>query len=441
MASVFSENLKVYNAEQFKKSISDVGPTNIYLTIGRSYPWPNDAQPTQANSSVAVFNDIWKNMIGAKLITGSDVRHVVPRHNWTYGTIYDSYDHCVCSILLFDANVKFFVVTSNWNVYKCLENNRGGPSLVMPTQTITNTVVEESDGYVWKFMYNISSEERLRFTTNSYIPVKTLEVDNGSLQWQVQDEATGGAIDAIKLVSGGTNYTSAPVITIVGDGTGANAIATVNTVSNVVNRIVVTNPGAGYTYADIIFSFTGTGTGVSARAMISPPGGHGKDPLRELGGSYIIMNPRLSYTEDGKLPTDNEFRQVSILQDPRELATSNIATSTVYSQTLKLITNSGVSNFVEDEIVYQGASLEEASFIGTVVAWDSSNNTLRLSNTTGDVETDIIVGANSAVVRYVESITEKQLIDYSGELLYVDNIVPIQRADDQTEDFKIVFKF
>jgi hypothetical protein len=439
MASVFSENLRVYNAEQFKASVSTGGPTKIYLTVGKVDPWPNDAAPLQANSSVTVFNDVWKNMIGAKLITGNDVRHAVPRNDWTFETVYDAYDHCTCSILLFNDNVKFFIVTSDWNVYKCLENNNGGPSLVMPTQTITNSAVEETDGYVWKFMYNISAEERLRFTTDSYVPVRTLQSDNNSLQWQVQEDAVDGAINSIKITSGGNNYTSIPTITITGDGTGANAVAQINVSSNVVERIVVTNPGTGYTVADI--SFSGPGTGATARAMISPPGGHGKDPLRELGGSYIIMNLRLNNTEGGKIPTDNEYRQVSILQDPRLRETNNVATDIVYSQTVRLTLSTGSSNYDEDEIVYQGTTLTSSYFRGRVVAWDSGNNILKLTNTVGTPESDVITGANSSAARFVESVTEKDLRDYSGNLLYVDNILPLQRADDQTDDFKIVFKF
>lgn len=439
MVAVFSENLRVYNAQQFKQSVSDVGPTNIYLTIGRVDPWPNDAAPLQANSSVTVFNDIWKNMLGAKLITGNDVRHVIPRHDWTYGTVYDAYDHCTCSILLFLPNVRFFVVTSDWNVYKCLSNNKGAPSTVMPTQTTTNAAVEESDGYIWKYMYTVDAEERSRFTTSSYIPVRTLLTDNNSLQWEVQQNAIEGAIEAVKLVNAGNNYTSAPTITIVGDGTGANAVATINASSNVIDKIIMTNYGAGYTYADVVIG--GPGSNASARAMISPPGGHGSDPLRELGGSYLIINARLNNTEGGKLPTDNEFRQISIIQDPKEFVTNNIATQSVYSQTLRLTVSTGAAGYIEDEIVYQGTSLAAAYFTGRVAAWDSGNNILKLTNTVGTVQADVITGANSSTVRFVESITNKELKDYSGNLLYTDNISPVQRADDQTEDFKIVLKF
>lgn len=440
--SVFSENLRVYNAEQFITSVSQSGPTNIYLTFGKQTPWPNDAAPTQANSSVTVFNDVWKNMMGAKLITGNDIRHAIPRNDWSANTSYAMYDHCECSLRLFNPNVEFFVVTSDWNVYKCLSNNRNGLSTVMPTQTITNSAVQESDGYVWKYMYTVSSEERLRFTTDSYIPVRTLTVDNNSLQWQVQENAIDGGIEAVKITNVGSGYSNSSnlIVTITGDGTGAAALATINVSSNTIDQVIITNPGGGYTYADVTLT-GGGGANAAVRAMISPPGGHGKDPVRELGGSYVIMNPRLVNTEGGRLPTENEFRQISILQDPREKGSGNVATSLVYSQTLRLVTSTGSTDYVEDETVYQGTSLATAYFKGVVASWDSGNNIIKLTNTVGDPQADVLVGANSAAGRFVESITNKQLLDYSGNLLYIDNVSPIQRADDQTEDFKIVVKF
>lgn len=439
---VFSENLRVYNAEQFITSVSQAGPTNLYLTFGRSLPWPNDAAPTQANSSVTVFNDVWKNMVGAKLITGNDIRHAIRRHDWTENTVYDMYDHCTCSLMLFDEDVKFFVVTSDWNVYKCLSNNNGLPSLIMPTQTLTNYTVQESDGYVWKYMYTVTPEERLRFTTDVYIPVRTLTVDNNSLQWRVQQSAIDGGIEAVKITNGGTNYSNASniIVRISGDGVGATAVAQVNVSMNVIDQIIMTNPGSGYTFADVSVQ-GGGGSNATFRAMISPPGGHGKDPVRELGGSYVIMNPRLNNTEGGKLQTANEFRQVSVLQDPIEKATNKTASNLVYSQTLKLTLSSGSINYIEDEVVYQGISLANASFTGIVSAWDGSNNIVKLTNTVGSVSPDVLIGANSAAVRFVESITDKELKDYSGNLLYINNTSPIDRADDQTEDFKIVVKF
>ena len=439
MTSIFSENLRIYNAERFKASVTTDSTINLYLTIGKVDSWSNEASPDQANTGTSAFNEVWNNMLGAKRITGNDIRHVIPRHNWTSGTVYDIYDNLLCTNDLFDPDYKFYVVTSDWNVYKCLSNNGGAESTVEPTQTITNNVVEESDGYVWKFMYNITADERRRFMTDEYIPVKTLQNDNSSLQYQVQDNAIEGAILSYLVTDGGENFTTAPTITIDGDGTGATAVANVNTSSNTITRISVINPGINYTFANV--NISGTGTGANARAIISPTGGHGSDPLRELGGSNLIINVRLNNTEGGKLPIENEYRQIAIIQNPNLRTTGNTANSSVYSQTVGLTLSTGSSNYIEDELVYQGGTFATAYFVGRVAAWDSANNHLTLTNIQGDVEADVVTGVTSSTARFVESITEQDLEAYSGKLLYIDNISPLQRAIDQTDDVKIIIAF
>lgn len=441
MVSVFSENLRVYNAQQFKQSLVDADPTNIYLTYGRVTPWPNDSAPPQANSSVTSFNDIWQNMIGAKLISGNDVRHAIPRNDWVANTNYAAYDHCTCSLLLFQPNVKFFIVTSDWNVYKCLANNNGGLSTVMPTQIQTSTSVEEADGYIWKYMYTLTAEERIRFMTDEYIPVQTLTLNNSSLQWQVQEDAVDGAIESIKVTNGGVNYSNSSnvVITITGDGSGAKAIARTNTSQSITN-IVMTDKGQNYTYANIIISGAG-GSNAEARVMISPPGGHGSDPLRELGGSYLIINPRVRSSENGILPVKNEFRQVALIQDPKLSSTGNVATGRVYSQLLTITVSSGSDDYQLDETVYQGGSVATSTFSGTVVNWDSGNNQLKLTNTLGTPISAAITGNTSTASRIIDSVTEKELLEQSGQLLYIDYIQPITRSIDQTEEYKIVLKF
>lgn len=447
MPSIFTENLRIYNAEQFKLSVSEIGPNDIYLTFGRTNPWANDSAPPQANSSVSSFNDIWKNMIGAKLISGNDIRHAIPKHDWVYDTVYSQYDHEDQTYNLFNANNQFYVVTSDWNVYKCLSNNYDKPSQIMPTQTVINSPVQETDGYIWKYMYTVNPEERLRFVTGDYIPVRTLSLDNNSLQWRVQQAAISGSIDVISVDNGGNGYMNANTITvtIAGDGTGATAFATVNAASNSVNSVVVSSAGYGYTYGTITITDTGTGANAAAHPQIPPTGGHGSDPLRELGGNYIILNPRLIRAEVidniGKFPVVNEYRQISIMQDPKEKSTGNTANSPIYRQTLQLTLSTGSVNYYLDETVYQGPALSTAYFTGQVCAWDSTNNQIQLTNTSGTAQGDVLIGANSAAARFVQSITPKELEEYTGYLLYTDNVSPVQRAVDQTEDFKIILKF
>lgn len=523
MASVFSEDLRIQNATNFKDVITrQVGNTRVYFAYGKNYAWANDSAPDQANTSVDAFNNLWKNMIGAKLLAGNEVRHVVPRFDWVANNIYAAYDHCACSLNLYDGNTEFYILTTDYNVYKCISNNMTmiqntsnltistgsgnsvttvnlsgwmansnvsiannhwlvvnnkniavvgsnpssntititpgipgnlisnsiyvvaytPPSRIMPTQIYLNRSVEELDGYVWKYMYTVETADRTRFTTDQYIPVKTVLYNDNSLQWGVQANAVFGAIECIEIVNPGSNFrdSNTLTLTITGDGTGATANLRVNTVSNTLSNIAIFNKGAGYTYANVtITDSSGNGVNGSARAIISPAGGHGSDAIAELGGSYLILNPRFSGSENDKFPTTNEYRQVALIVNPLVRDTANIAANVAYSQYLTAILDTSTTSFLQDEIVYQGSSFAASSFNARVLEY--SNNTVKLTDVSGSITAGTLIGANSGVSRFVQDTRNKELESYTGKLLYIDNIVPITRASDQTEDFKIVLKF
>jgi hypothetical protein len=77
------------------------------------------------------------------------------------------------------------------------------------------------------------------------------------------DLSTG--LDSIILINGGSGYSSAPVVTIYGDGTGATATADV--LNGVITDIRITNSGRNYTQALVAITDT-TGTGASATATL-----------------------------------------------------------------------------------------------------------------------------------------------------------------------------
>ena len=150
-------DLRINGAEQFKESVSEASNTKLYLSFGKAQPWSNDASPPAANTCVGTINEIWDNMIGGKRILGNDISHVIPRYNWVANTVYTAYDHLTTN--LYDGNTNFYVLTSDWNVYKCIANNYGAVSTIEPTSLNPATVTRQSDGYAWKYMYTVSDSE------------------------------------------------------------------------------------------------------------------------------------------------------------------------------------------------------------------------------------------------------------------------------------------
>ena len=433
-------DIRINNAEQLKESVSEPSPnTKMYLAYGRVEPWANDLDPQIANSSIATTYELWDNMIGAKRLYGSDFMHGLPRFNWSYGETYTAYDNLNSN--LFDGNTKFYIMNADFSVYKCLSNNYSRPSTVEPISVNPFIVTTTSDGYIWKFMYNISDSEQIRFTTPSYIPVKHLTTDDGSLQYRVQDNAEDGAIHNIIVIDSGTGYTDPTntTITITGDGTSATGYPTVNTLSNSVNAVVITDQGSGYTFASVTINAP-VGTGANLRAIISPPGGHGSNPVYELGGSNIIINGRIRYDEEGVLPVNNEYRQICLLKDPLIKGTANTLSDSAFLQALTLVCV-GAGDYQDDEFVYQGTSLSDSTFSGRVVSWNPTTSKLFLINTRGSpTASRSIIGSTSFTVRVLASVTSETAEKHSGRILYSDNIEPITRASDQIEDFKIVVR-
>jgi hypothetical protein len=75
-------------------------------------------------------------------------------------------------------------------------------------------------------------------------------------------------VESISIMNPGFGYTSAPTVTILGDGTGATAIATV--VNGQINNITVTNSGVNYTQAIVqITPIDGNGSLASAVANLA----------------------------------------------------------------------------------------------------------------------------------------------------------------------------
>ena len=101
----------------------------------------------------------------------------------------------------------YYVLTEDYNVYKCLDNNNNALSTAKPLGTSTSPITA-ADGYIWKFMYNVPINLRSKFLSEDQMPV----VSALSNQFY-----SNGAMDSIIINNKGTGYTSA-TITVSGDG-------------------------------------------------------------------------------------------------------------------------------------------------------------------------------------------------------------------------------
>ena len=573
MPALVTNKFRIHNAKQFVEAFDEVSftsgtsvtdssgllNTNMYLFIGKVTSWSDDQTPPTPTDAVAnTHYENWRDMIAAKKITSSDVSHAIPRKNWTNNTSYFAYTHNAATLFSQD----FYVMTDDYNVYKCLANNDttsggivGTTSTVKPTGTGTS-IISTADGYKWKFMYQISAADALKFVTPNYIPVDTVRRSNGFLantfdnspgqnQYDVEVTAAAsgnGAIEVVHMTNRGLKYlgetgtlsgspstTSAtisgaglglnalsaddcivnsdiyftsgdasglggtitdynattkvvtfsavttapgsgdsyaigPKIVISGDGQGGNARATVNS-TGAINAVTMVAGGNNYSNATITVISNGSQansynpTAATLTPVIGPAGGHGSDAVKELGGVYVMTNARLEYSESNNFTTNNDFRKVGLLAQPK-LANGSFASASVVDQaTTIVLTSWNGTTFAADELVTGATS----GATGRVVDF-TGNNTLRLTdiipagNSTtagyngihGYFTNSEVIAANttgaggsgaSATANGNGSITGGDLQRFSGDIIYVENRSPVTRASDQIEDVKLIIEF
>ena len=441
MSAIITNNYRILNAEQFRSAFSPLSADSIYLAIGKASPWANEMSPDTPTDTFPQEATDFREILSYKRISQSDTTLAIPAHWWASNTTYAMYDDADTALF----SKEFFVITDNYDVYKCIYNGKtlanpsGVVSTVKPTGRAT-TIITTGDGYQWKYMFTPSPTEVQKFMVKSapdqlWIPVKRLTSDDGSDQWDIQATAVSGGIHTIVLTNGGSSYSTPPSIEIQGDGIGCTATATVS--GGVITAINITTPGTGYTFANVII--TGSGSNGAARAIISPLGGHGKSAVEELGAWYFMANVVLAYDEGGDFTVANEYRKIMMIKNPLVYGTSTVGTASTYSGLTKLDFSSVTNGpFVNDELVTQTTSGAQ----GKVIEWDATNSILYINNIVGTFDTTNTVtgGTSGAVGGGTITKVNPEIQPATGQLLYKDYRRYINRSVDQRESLSIIIE-
>lgn len=570
MAAIISGNFRSLNAAAFVDEVKG-DRSNIYIGLGKSSPWggtttanTSDADAPTPTDTLDAINEARQQMIGMKLVTDSDISHVVPRYDWVAGAEFVAWDSTDPAI--FDK--AFYCLTPDFKVYKCIIAPTSGGVSDVPTHVDAN-ITATSDGYYWKYMYTILASDSEKFLTNSYMPVKTLTEEtkatvaastsssttftidfenprimkgqviasdnvggtstipadtvvtdvsgktitlsaactlfdgNGitfgdflvtdpkysQQQSQITSRELGSAqgIHRLKLITGGSGYNndgSGTTLTITGDGSSISTAGQISSnyisggafVSDIIVSAATTggaadNVGADFSVAQASIT-GGGGTDAEYVPIISPRGrpgfntshangGHGCDPVFELGGFYVGINVQISGTVDTEIANTQDFRQVSLIRNP--LVGGQISTNPASAiNTLKYISYGSAYDStaltLAQQVQQNDHVIENSSsgFKGYIVNVDTTNR--RIYYFQNDL-TGYVAGEDADMVIKVAGQTQS---DYSltaathdlafnpapnsftagsGEMLFLENRDPIQRSTSQIEDVKLIIEF
>ena len=238
--------------------------SSYYFFLGKPIIWPDENSIGFSSPPLPINNyeyelETRNNIVYVKQILNNDVCLVIPRHNYTAGTVYDMYDNnyrpevrvydlidptqytivqteiaAYSGATSLESSI-FYVVNQDYNVYKCLSNNNDSTSTIQPSGTDTDPV-RTADGYVWKYMYNIPIVLRNKFLSETHMPVIT------SIKSQFYYD---GKITDVVITDPGSEFVSRPDLIISGSGYLENN-------PYEILGLTVTNPGNGYLEVPIV---------------------------------------------------------------------------------------------------------------------------------------------------------------------------------------------
>jgi hypothetical protein len=457
MPAIFTNRLKKQLLDTVYDDLTNL-TSNYYIGVGRSETWDSSDTVVNPSNSYREERNFRLGMQSIKKI--ADVSYVIPRYNWTSGTIYQGWDDNLSGT----PSNAYYVLTEDNQVYVCLQQGRTASgttvtSTVKPTGTATKPF-KTSDGYAWKYMYSLSGERTSKFLSANFMPAQFINDSSGSpalntvqvIQAQVQEAASAGQVLGARVTTGGTGYTSAPTVTIAGDGTGAGATAFVS--GGAVVKIELDSStdsgltmGHSYNYASVTFS-GGGGSGAAARVILAQDSGFGYNAINDLRSSSLMFNTKPSGAEGGDwLVSDQDYRQIAVIKNPK----SNNAFDSDYTAStgrvlryMQLTSTGDAATFSRDATILGGTTGARA----VIDDIDSDRLYAHQNETTGFIqfaEGETITGGggsgtlvSAGVDADSDAFSDDDVNRLSGEILYIENRAAVSRTTDQTEDIKVI---
>lgn len=276
----------------------------------------------------------------------------------------------------------------------------------------------------------------------------SVDVNLGQINTQqatVEAAAINGAIHVIKMDNPGAGYTNA-TITVTGDGTGCTAVPVID--GGAIRRVVVTNPGKEYTYANITITTTDTpSVAAVGRAIISPPGGHGKNAIDELGGRTILFYNRLETTPIKGITVSSDYRQVCLYKQPKafgsQLLYNGLIGSTCYKMTVEVSGKPALSTIPLNTELRVVPANSTSTFVRFKLIARTTNSVLlqALDNNDEQVRTGYRLRHSNGVDYYTITVVDKPDVEkLQGEIIYIDNRQAFKALADQPVSISSRFK-
>ncbi len=316
-------------------------------------------------------------------------------------------------------------------------------------------------------------------STYEITPLVTISGDGTGATARAIVNATSNSIHKIEIVNRGENYTYASVA-ITGNTGIINVATSTAILANNAQAKAIISPkgghgsntaaelGAHYVGVSVVYDSTLSGGKIvdendfrTAGIIKNPLFANVVLTLSSVSGTFQDEE-RVSQSNTGaygivvsanstSVKLSNAFGFFATGNSSTNLLTGNVSgytaicdaisqPTTYVDQTTKFVASLQTSNnFIEDERVYQiAANAYFYSSNATVIRVVDPKGTF---NTSDISTTEYIDGANSSARASIDAIIPPDLVKNTGDVIYIENFVPISKTSGQTESLKLILEF
>lgn len=410
MPSILKRKLKTTLAQSVVNAVKS--SAGYYSFLGKVDAWPvSDLTPETPIDTVNYENKTRRNIVSIKRVGLGDVCLGVKRYDYISGTVYDIYDD-----LADLSTAKWYAISAGFNVYACLWNNGGTPSLVQPEGKVIEPMMLD-DGYIWQYLYTIPAEFQNKFMTGNTMPV-----------FRAYENAfyTKGTISSMQVINGGSGYVAAPPLYISGDGylernpyklgmgsttsvgsQGAAGTSVTLTAANGNIAIGMVVTGTNVPYGTVVQGISSTTLTLSQATTVAIPA----STTLYFGSLVDIADPGFGYTAT---PTVSISAPSTKFSDTNRQAIAGAAITSAVSgnMTYSLSMTATVASSTGTNIIYVASTA--GLLVGTLIKDNTGINTYIPNNTK-------ILSVTSKTIKISNNLTQTlplgSVVNFPGSLL------------------------
>lgn len=167
MAEILTTKFKSDTTRLF---VEDLKSNNYYMMV-------SGIDRMDSDNTKFSQNEFLENVLFGKKVYSDDIHFMIKYYPWQRENVYTQYDD---TTNLEDQN--FYAVvgptnndTGDYRIFKCLFNNDGAQVQAPPAwnANTVNQIYQTADGYLWKYMYELSEIEFDAYNSLGFIPLRT----------------------------------------------------------------------------------------------------------------------------------------------------------------------------------------------------------------------------------------------------------------------------